>query len=104
MRDITYYRFCHSWLRGLLKSNEGPPALVKRWSFHGPRGMDEVKRSICLPESMAPTTEFHHENPGLLLSALEHFELLEHRTNVPPSRALWNCSQRAPGALWSAPK
>src|SRR5258708_35511554 len=57
MRDIAYYRFCHSWLRGLLKSNE-PPALAKRWSFHGPRGMDEVKRSICLPESMAPTTEF----------------------------------------------
>ena len=32
--------------------------MAKRWSFHGPRGMDEVKRSICLPESMAPTTEF----------------------------------------------
>ncbi len=33
-----------------------------------------------------------HGNPGLLLSALEHFELPEHQTNVPPSRALWNCS------------
>jgi len=58
MRDIAYYRFCCSWLRGLLKSNEEPPALAKRWSFHGPRGMDEVKRSICLLESMAPTLEF----------------------------------------------
>src|SRR5258708_33712270 len=58
MRDITYYGFCHSWLRGLLKSNEEPPALVKRWLFHGPRGMNEVKRSIFLQESMPPTTEF----------------------------------------------
>ncbi len=32
--------------------------MAKRWSFHGPRGMDEAKRSICWLESMAPTTEF----------------------------------------------
>ncbi len=64
----------------------GPPTWLRR----------QVPSAICRllgPQGMSLRTSITktQDCSSVLLSALEHFELPEHRSNIP-SRALWNCS------------